>query len=264
MPEITVQCATATLETEVVDPAQQRHGLVFPGHGRPRPRLLPATARSATTEIHGPLRRTVVLARDELVRRGLLDVLSNEPALRLLIEYGDPKMLHTTAAQSLADLAVVDLATTEECTTGIAEVTAVKSEHPDLAIVLLARDLTDDDLLAAVYAGVNGLVSRSSPVEDLVAVLEVIGRGESALDPHFTSALMRALRSQSEVDHAALTSREREVLRLVSRGHRNGAVARELFISESTVKFHLRNITDKLGAASRAEVVSIAVRLGLD
>lgn len=223
---------------------------------RPRPEHAPGppTPRAC---------RTAVLARDELVCRGLLDVLGSCPGLELVLGDHRPEALRSLAETRQADVVVLDLAGAEECAAGIAEVRAVKRTNPQLIVVLLARELSDGDVLAAAGSGVDALVSHSSPVEDLLAVVHQVLTGEPALDRHFGSALVRALRTQNEVHGASLTVREREVLGLVALGQRNNVVARTLFISESTVKFHLRNITDKLGATNRAEVVSMAVRLGL-
>lgn len=226
----------------------------LPARAAPLPRATPAHVEPC---------RTAVLTRDELVRRGLLDVLGTYPEIELVPGDQRPESLRRLAEGSQVDLVVLDLPSAEDGSAGIAEVRAVKLANPGLTVVLLARELQDDDVLSAVSGGVDALVSRSSPVEDLLAVMRQVIAGEPALDRHFCSAVVRALRREHTVHGASLTAREREVLSLVALGQRNSVVARTLFISESTVKFHLRNITDKLGATNRAEVVSIALRLGL-
>lgn len=227
-----------------------------------RPAVLPA-ALPVPRAGSGGARRTAVLVGDELVRRGLLAVLGAEATLQVLPEPWCPADLRRVAAAGLADVVVLDLTSAGDSGAAILEIRAVKRDQPELRVLLLAHDLSDDDVMSAVCGGVDALVSRRSPVEDLVAVVDQVLAGEPTLDRHFASAVVRALRCQATTRGSTLSSREREVLGLVALGQRNGDVARNLYISESTVKFHLRNITDKLGASSRAEVVSLAVRLGL-
>ena len=207
--------------------------------------------------------RTAVLARDEIVQRGLIQLLAGEPSIRVVAHHSDFASLESMLEDQLVDMVVLDLEGDSDDPLGVEDARSLKRLHPRLKIVVLAGGLSDEDVLGAVCGGVDAVVSRSSPGDDLLAVFRQAARGEPALDRRFTAAMVRALRAQGRTSSAALTAREREVVALVALGQRNSAIARSLFITESTVKFHLRNLMEKLGTSSRAELVSIALRLGL-
>ena len=94
-------------------------------------------------------------------------------------------------------------------------------------------------------------------------VVDVVAAGECAMDASSTAAVLRAVRSETENAALVLTAREQEVLALVAAGLPNKTIASQLFVAEATVKFHVRNIMDKLGVHRRVEVVATALRLGL-
>lgn len=206
-------------------------------------------------------RATVVVAHDELLRRGLIDVIAAEPAMRIVCDVADARDVAMLLDDGVVDVLVLDVDAHDR--DGIAEAIAIKERRPEVAVMILARSLTETDLLGAVRAGIDAIASRTSPIDEVRAVLRRAADGEPALDDICTSALVRAVRRESDSLRTALTGRELEVLALIARGERNADIGRELFISESTVKFHLRNIIDKLGAHSRAEAVALAIRLGL-
>lgn len=218
-------------------------------------------ARPSSTTPARRRRRTILIADDDLTRRGLLETLRAQPLVQVVGEYRDQLSLDRLLAHDRPDLVILDLSTRRG--PGLTEVCELKHAHPDVDIVVVADEVDETQLLAAVCGGIDGIAARSSPVADLLDVVTRVGAGEPALDRHFSTVVMRALRRQHEIQRTTLTARERELLALVARGYRNPAIATRLFISQSTVKFHLRNVTSKLGAANRAEVEAIARRLGL-
>jgi DNA-binding NarL/FixJ family response regulator len=127
-----------------------------------------------------------------------------------------------------------------------------------------------DDLFAAIKAGARGYLLKNLESAELRAMLDAVDRGEAAITPAIAGRILGELaRTEAmtaaprETNPDALTERELDVLRLVVAGQRNKEIAAQLGISENTVKFHLRNILDKLHAQSRAEAVARAVREGL-
>jgi DNA-binding NarL/FixJ family response regulator len=152
---------------------------------------------------------------------------------------------------------------------GIEATRRIATEAPDVAIVMLTASEAVDDLFAAFKAGARGYLLKNLESGELHAMLDAVERGEAAITPAIAARILAELARQApgatpaERDPDALTERELDVLRLVVAGLRNKEIAATLGISENTVKFHLRNMLDKLHAQSRAEAVARAVREGL-
>lgn len=153
---------------------------------------------------------------------------------------------------------------------GLEATRRIAAVAPGVAIVMLTASEDVDDLFAAIKAGARGYLLKNLESVELRGMLDAVARGEAAITPaiagRILSELARPEAPVAEVPPAGpdrLTERELDVLRLVVAGLRNKEMAAELGISENTVKFHLRNILDKLHAQSRAEVVARAVREGL-
>ncbi len=146
----------------------------------------------------------------------------------------------------------------------------IAARAPGLAIVMLTASEDVDDVFAAIKAGARGYLLKNLEAGDLRTMLDAVARGEAAITPDIAARILgelarpsRSADGPSARDPDQLTDRELDVLRLVVDGQRNKEIAARLGISENTVKFHLRNILDKLHAQSRAEVVARAVREGL-
>jgi DNA-binding NarL/FixJ family response regulator len=164
---------------------------------------------------------------------------------------------------------------------GLEATRALSATAPEIAIVMLTASEDVDDLFAAIKAGARGYLLKNLESAELRGMLEAVERGEAAVTPAIAARILAELArpdgagagSASAGSAGAgtgiqagpdrLTDRELEVLRLVVTGLRNKEIAAELGISENTVKFHLRNILDKLHAQNRAEVVARAMREGL-
>ena len=125
----------------------------------------------------------------------------------------------------------------------------------------------EGDLFAAIQAGARGYLLKDLEAAQLHAMIDAVARGEAAISPATAARIIRHLTSLgASPDGVApdrLTARELEVLRLVTAGLRNKEIAVQLGISENTVKYHLRNILEKLHAQSRTEVATYALREGL-
>ncbi len=209
------------------------------------------------------MRLHVMLVDDHpVVRAGVRAVLEAHPDLTVVAEAGDG----AAALQSLADLAVaedgglpdvvlMDLQMGEGMD-GVAATRAVRQAHPGLPVLILTTFDTEADILAALDAGAAGYLLKDAASEEIAAAVRRAAAGQRALAPGVAERLMGRMAGGSEV----LTAREIELLELIARGVSNKAAARQLFISEATVKTHLVHVFQKLGVGSRTEAVAEARR----
>lgn len=149
---------------------------------------------------------------------------------------------------------------------GLEATAQIKQRHPEVAIVMLTVSEEEADLFRAIKAGAQGYLLKNLEAPQLRSMLEGVARGEPAITPATAARIIdEFLRTPGVSPHAnqRLTDRELEVLKLVTAGLRNREIAVDLGISENTVKFHLKNIVEKLHAQNRAELAARAVREGL-
>jgi DNA-binding NarL/FixJ family response regulator len=152
---------------------------------------------------------------------------------------------------------------------GLSATRLISAEMPQVKVVVLTGSDEDAQLFEAIKSGAQGYLLKSVDSRDFFALLEGVGRGEPALTPALAGKLLQEFahpaRPAAELhDPDELTDREQEVLRLLVSGvTSNSELARELGVSENTVKFHVRNILDKLHLHNRAQVVGFALRHGI-
>lgn len=152
---------------------------------------------------------------------------------------------------------------------GLAATRRISAELPSVKVVILTASDDDAKLFEAIKSGAQGYLLKNLESRELFALLEGVGRGEPALTPLLASKLLqefaRPPRPAAEAHNPdALTDREREVLELLVRGvTSNHKLAKQLGVSENTIKFHVRNILDKLHLHNRAQVVGFALRHGM-
>jgi DNA-binding NarL/FixJ family response regulator len=148
--------------------------------------------------------------------------------------------------------------------TGLEATRRLAASRPQTAIVMLTASEDEDDLFAAVKNGARGYLLKNLEAAQLRTMIEAVARGEAAISPATAARIIAEFaRPAATPQPDQLTERETAVLRLVVAGLRNKEIAAQLGISENTVKFHLRNILEKLHAESRTEVAARAVREGL-
>lgn len=200
--------------------------------------------------------RTVVVMNDELLRHGLVHVLSQDRAVQFVGELAHSPGL----AEQLNGLRPALLIVGVEAGPHLAALLSAMDPAPAVLAVIDGADPAER-VLPMISAGADAVLDRRSPSSELRAVIRRVADGHRALDSSCAQSLIDELREQADPGFSdTLTRREREVLNLVVEGLENRAIAGALFISEATVKFHLHNIKGKFGVHSRAALVATALR----
>ncbi len=212
----------------------------------------------------------VVIADDHaLYRRGLAAVVLLEDSIEVVGEAADGDEAVERTVELLPDVVLMDVRMPH--TSGIEACQRIKELVPSTRIIMLTMSDEEYDLYEAVKAGANGYLLKDIPAEEIAEGIIKVAGGDSLISPSMASKLLAEFAQMSKrqeerptgVVVPRLTEREREVLRLVARGMANKEIARTLFISENTVKNHVRNILDKLQLHSRMEAAMFAVRENL-
>ena len=210
----------------------------------------------------------VLIADDHaLFRRGLEMVLQGEAGLELVGQASDGQEAVQLAGEVVPDVVLMDIRMPK--ITGIEAARQMKEVAPSAKIVMLTISDEEEDLFEAIRAGASGYLLKDIALEELADSVRAVHGGQSLINPSMAGKLLSEFATLARRDaedepakHAPapkLTEREMEVLRLVARGMNNRDIAKELFISENTVKNHVRNILEKLQIHSRMEAVMIAV-----
>lgn len=226
----------------------------------PRPRAGDDTA--TTTD---PI-RVLIVDDHALFRRGLEMVLAGEDDIEVVGEGSDGLEAVEMAGDLLPDVLLMDIRMPRR--SGIEACTAIKDTVPSAKIVMLTISDEEEDLFEAIKAGASGYLLKEISIDEVPQAVRAVHGGQSLISPSMASKLItefaslakRSEERQQQVPAPKLTDREMEVLRLVARGLGNREIAKELFISENTVKNHVRNILEKLQLHSRMEAVVYAVR----
>jgi DNA-binding NarL/FixJ family response regulator len=140
---------------------------------------------------------------------------------------------------------------------GIDAMIAIRSEFPEGRIIMLTTFEGDIEIQRALQAGARGYLLKSTPPKELMDVIRQVHSGKKRIPPEIAAQLAEHLSDE------ALTAREVEVLQRIAGGNRNRDIAKELFISEETVKVHIKHIMEKLGASDRTQAVAIGLRRGI-
>jgi DNA-binding NarL/FixJ family response regulator len=212
--------------------------------------------------------RVLVVDDHELFLQGLQTVLEIEDDIEVVGRAGDGQEAVSLATGTAPDIVLMDVRM--PLRDGIAATSAVKRAVPDVKIVMLTVSDEENDLIEAIKAGAVGYLLKTIPPHEVAAAVRAVHHGQSLISPSMASKLMaefasiaRGTADRPRLSSPHLTAREIEVLKLVAEGRANREIARKLFISENTVKNHVRNILDKLQLHSRMEAVMYAVRQGL-
>jgi DNA-binding NarL/FixJ family response regulator len=227
----------------------------------------PGSSGGAAGTRHGDPIRALIVDDHALFRRGLEMVLGAEDDIEVVGQASDGAEAVEKAGESLPDVVLMDIRMPRS--SGIEACRKMKEVAPSAKIVMLTISDEEEDLFEAIRAGASGYLLKDIPLDEVADVVRAVHGGQSLINPSMAAKLLTefaALASREEegrsqqVPAPRLTDREIEVLQLVARGMNNRDIAKELFISENTVKNHVRNILEKLQIHSRMEAVMIAVR----
>jgi DNA-binding NarL/FixJ family response regulator len=208
----------------------------------------------------------VLIADDApLFRRGLFVVLSTENNIEVVAEAENGEDAIAKAEECAPDVVLMDVRMPR--VNGIEAARAIRQSSPSTKIIMLTVSDEDDDLYEAIKAGANSYLLKEVSVEEVPEAIRAVVQGQSLISPSMASKLLneytslaRRAEEKQQYPAPALTSRELEVLKLVAKGQSNREIGEDLFISENTVKNHVRNILEKLHLHSRMEAVIYAVR----
>jgi DNA-binding NarL/FixJ family response regulator len=207
--------------------------------------------------------RVAVVDDQELFRRGLTMLLGVEDDIDVVGEAGDGIAATELAATAVPDVILMDVRMPKR--SGIEACVAIKEAAPTARIIMLTVSDEEADLYDAVKNGASGYLLKDSSIDEVAQAIRVVADGQSLISPSMAIKLLDEFKQMSRSDRQQvptpkLTDRELEVLKLVAQGLNNREIAKRLFISENTVKNHVRNILEKLQLHSRMEAVMYAVR----
>lgn len=209
--------------------------------------------------------RVLVCDDHALFRRGLQMVLEQEADLELVGEASDGVEAVEKAQELMPDVVLMDVRMPKR--SGIEAAGDIKDMLPHVKILMLTISDEEADLYEAIKAGASGYLLKEIPIDEVAEAIRSVWAGQSRISPSMASKLLtefaamsKASTEKPQVPTPHLTDREMEVLKLVAQGLNNRDIAKRLFISENTVKNHIRNILEKLHLHSRMEAVVYAVR----
>jgi DNA-binding NarL/FixJ family response regulator len=207
--------------------------------------------------------RVLVADDHSLFRDGIIGLLE-AAGLEVVGQAGDGKAAVEAALRLRPDLVLLDIAMPQM--NGLEALRLIKKKLPETQVVMLTVSDDDANLFESIKSGAHGYLLKSLHTDEFLEMLDGLRRGEAAMTRQTTARLMKGF---AETSHQgvgparSLTEREIELLQLVAEGMSNKAIAQTLSVSENTVKYHLRNILQKLDAQNRTEAVTHAIHAGL-
>ena len=190
-----------------------------------------------------------------LLREGIAAIINSQPDMEMVAQASTGREAIQLFRQHRPDVTLMDLRLPD--ISGIDALSAILAEFPDARIVMLTTFEGDVEIQRSLAAGARGYVLKTMPPKDLAEVIRQVHAGRKRIPQEIAAQLAE------HIADTPLTEREIEVLQHVAGGNRNRDIAERLFISEETVKVHVKHIMEKLGASDRTSAVAIAVRRGI-
>lgn len=208
---------------------------------------------------------TILLAEDHVVTRlGLRMFLETAKNIKVVAEAGDGKEAIKLAAEHKPHLILMDVSMPE--LDGIEAAKILLGKNPEIKIVMMTSSKNENDIFASLAAGVHGYCTKEVSDDRLLTAISTVMAGDLWLDAGVAGKVLQALpnpQAASEEATEELSEREREVLSLIVDGAGNAEIAKRLFISQNTVKSHIKHLLDKLAVSDRTQAAVKAVREGL-
>jgi DNA-binding NarL/FixJ family response regulator len=197
-----------------------------------------------------------VLSVDDhpLLREGLATIINNQADMKLVGAAANAQEAIQFFRKHQPDVTLMDLRLPDM--SGIDTVIAIRKEFPQARIIMLTTFEGDVEIQHALEAGARGYMLKSMPPKELIEVIRQVHAGKKRIPTQVATQLAEHMSDE------ALTPREIEVLRHIAEGNRNRDIGEKLFITEETVKVHIKHIMDKLGASDRTQAVAIGIRRG--
>ncbi len=207
--------------------------------------------------------RVFLLDDHEVVRRGVRDLLDDEPDITVVGEAGTVEQALVRVPALRPQVAVLDVRLPDG--DGVTVCRELRSRMPELACLMLTSFDDEEALLDSIMAGASGYVLKQIQGSDLVSAVRTVAAGQSLLDPSATTRLMARLRQGQEPEPEpdalpGLTEREREILALIGEGLTNRQIGQRLYLAEKTVKNHISRLLAKLGVERRIQAAVIATQ----
>jgi DNA-binding NarL/FixJ family response regulator len=190
-----------------------------------------------------------------LLREGIATLINNQPDMLVVGEASTGNEAIHGFREHQPDVVLMDVRLPDM--TGIEAVIAIRNDFPEARFIMLTTSEGDVEIQRALEAGARGYMLKSMPPKDLVEAIRQVHAGRKCIPPEIAAHLAEYYSDET------LTTREIEVLKEVSGGNRNRDIAEKLFISEETVKVHIKHIMQKLGANDRTQAIAIALRRGI-
>jgi DNA-binding NarL/FixJ family response regulator len=202
-------------------------------------------------------RQIRVLSVDDhpLLRQGIAAIINSQPDMIMVAQASTGREAIQQCREHRPDVTLMDLRLPD--ISGIDAMIAIRSEFPDSRIVMLTTFEGDVEIQRALAAGARGYLLKNMPPKEMVDAIRQVHAGRKRIPHEVASQLAE------HISDEALTEREIDVLQHVAAGNRNRDIAEQLFISEETVKVHVKHIMQKLGASDRTAAVAIGVRRGI-
>jgi DNA-binding NarL/FixJ family response regulator len=238
---------------------------VSPRQGPPGARLVTVTEPPEPTEVDAgagvAVIRVLIVDDHQMFASSLAHALRAEPDLVIVGQASTLAEARARLAAEAPDVVLLDHRLPDG--DGVSALESLRALRPSARVVVLTASASDRVLVAAMEAGAAGFIAKTQPLDDVIAAVRAAAQGESVVSPKLLARLLPRLHRQPAASSTALTDREREILDQLALGLSNADIAAQMTLSVHTVRNHVANLSSKLGAHSKLEVLAIAVRDGL-